>query len=161
MIAAVYADGGVIGRNPSPVGGTFAWCHVSEAGERVASGAQVLLAGKGGCPNPITNNLTEFVSLVACLEALPECWSGAVFSDSRITLGRLFQGWKMDGIPWSFAAWGSLVLARLGDVHWTLLDGHPTRSQLTAGIGKRGGPVSIHNVWCDARCRELAAGEKR
>jgi hypothetical protein len=32
VIVAVYADGGIIHRNPSPVGGTWSWCHVDDAG---------------------------------------------------------------------------------------------------------------------------------
>ena len=48
-------------------------------------------------------------------------------------------------------------------IHWDaisclLLDGHPTRSQLEAGKGKRGGPVSEHNVWCDKACGYAAVG---
>ena len=32
---ALYADGGVIGSNPSSLGGTWAWCGVSASGDRI------------------------------------------------------------------------------------------------------------------------------
>ena len=31
---ALYTDGGVIGQNPSPIGGTWAWCMVGADGTR-------------------------------------------------------------------------------------------------------------------------------
>lgn len=157
MIVGAYADGGIIGRNPSPIGGTFAWCHVDEAGERVRVGSGMVLPGDGDLPDLITNNVTEFAALVCCLEALPDGWSGPVHSDSRVTLWRLFHGWKMTGVPWSLVSFGSRALCRLGTLTPVLLDGHPTKAQLAAGVGKRGGPVSPFNVWCDTECQRLAA----
>jgi ribonuclease HI len=169
VIAAVYADGGVIGRNPSPVGGTYAWCHVDECGERVATGSGLVLPDPHfprdlvsgvedvfACPAPITNNQTEFLALLRGLMALPEGWSGTVHSDSKITLGRFFWEWKITQIPHEWIRWGSEVRQRLGKCEPVLLDGHPTRAQLTAGVGKRGQPVSEHNVWCDTQCGRVA-----
>lgn len=157
-IIAVYADGGVIGVNSSPVGGTWACCHVNDHGVRVYTASGVVLP-RQSCPL-ITNNLTEMVALVKALEALPEGWHGAVYSDSQITLGRLFLGWKMSGIPDVLIRQGSAALKRLdlARVTWTLLDGHPTKAQLAMGKGKRGNPVSEHNVWCDKQCAKEAQG---
>jgi hypothetical protein len=45
---------------------------------------------------------------------------------------------------------------RLGTVVPVLLDGHPTQAQLAAGVGKRGHPVSAHNVACDRACTAQA-----
>ncbi|MCK8265740.1 hypothetical protein LW980_17860, partial [Erwinia amylovora] len=70
----VYADGGVVMVNPSPHGGTWAWCHVS--GERMAA------SGSGSFPpaeygmESASNNLTEFLALLHGLEALPDGWAG-------------------------------------------------------------------------------------
>jgi ribonuclease HI len=159
-IIAVYADGGVIGLNPSAIGGTWAWCQVGEDGERLKCASGIIR------PSPelglfvITNNVTEFAALARALRALPDGWSGQVYSDSRITLGRFFEGWKLEGIP---VGWGDHIQylrKRLGVLEWTLLDGHPTKAQLAAGIGKRGNPVSAHNAWCDKECNRLAKGEK-
>ena len=155
-ITAVYADGGVIGANPSPIGGTWAYVHVDAGGVVVARDSAVVT------PRPsvplITNNLTEMIALVRALAALPAGWAGHVYSDSQITLGRLFLGWKMQGIPPVLIKQGAAALERLDIPHirWTLLDGHPTKAQLLAGVGKRGNPVSVHNVTCDQECGRLA-----
>jgi ribonuclease HI len=151
-IIALYADGGVIGRNPSDAGGTFAWCHVDEADQRIKAMSGVIRPW-ASMPR-ITNNLTEMVALVLGMEALPAEWDGTVYSDSQITLGRVFRGWKMDGIPFALQRRAITARQRLGPVDFVLLDGHPTRAQLAAGIGKRGQPVSEHNVWCDHACCE-------
>lgn len=157
---AVYADGGVIGVNPSPIGGTWAWCHVNAAGERMATGSGIV-APRSSCPL-ITNNLTEMIALVRGLAALPDGWAGAVYSDSQITLGRLFAGWKMAGIPPVLVRQGAEALRRLDvpNVRYVLLDGHPTKAQLLVGRGKRGNLVSEHNVWCDRECGRLARDVK-
>lgn len=157
MITSIYADGGVIRINPSPIGGTWAFCHVDEAGARIRTASGVVIP-RSTCPL-ITNNLTEMIALVKGLEALPEGWAGVVCSDSQITLGRLFEGWKMSGIPPVLIRQGADAMARLDWTHcsYVLLDGHPTKAQLVAGIGKRGGPVSEHNVFCDRQCQQAAA----
>lgn len=152
-VVAVYADGGVIGRNPSLIGGTWAWAHVDAAGERIATGSGVVEPETAGVP-AITNNYTEMIAILNGLAELPEGWAGIVCSDSKITLGRLFWEWKWTGIPARIIRRAAIVLQRLDLANSTVLlvDGHPTAAQLAAGVGKRGGPVSEHNVWCDAEC---------
>jgi hypothetical protein len=102
-IIAVYADGGVVGRNPSVDGGTWAWAHVNAAGERVAQGSGYTFfydAGGGDYGTPISNNYTEeMLALVNGLLALPGGWYGTVYSDSQITLGRLFWGVEVVEAP--------------------------------------------------------------
>lgn len=152
-IIAVYADGGVIGRNPSPYGGTWAYTHVNADGERIAEDSGTIVPEWAGV-DLVTNNLTELYAVVRGLLALPAGWSGVVYSDSQITLGRLFHGWAWNNIPeWLYrdaeAAMGRLAWTRCEPV---LLDGHPSKAQLAAGIGKRGNRVSMHNVWCDKAC---------
>lgn len=149
---AVYADGGVIQRNPSPIGGTWAWCHVSASGERIRTDSGVILP-RHSLPE-ITNNLSEYVALVRSLEALPEGWSGAVYSDSQVTLARLFKGARCKGLPPVLVRQGAAATERLdwGCLSPVLLQGHPTKAELLAGIGKEGRPVSEHNVWCDLEC---------
>lgn len=150
---ALYADGGVINANPSPLGGTWAYCLVNGSGERVFERAGVVTPVMAQLP-AITNNLTELLALVRGLEELPYGWNGTVYSDSWVSLQRVFLAAKLNNVP----DWLVIRLQRvqksgkLGNVRYTLLDGHPTRVQLAAGIGKRGNPVSIHNVWCDQAC---------
>lgn len=158
-VIAVYADGGVIGRNPSEIGGTWAWCHIGEDDTIIASGSGIIRPADVGLP-AITNNLTEYAALVRGIMRLPHGdWDGHIYSDSRITLGRLFEGWKTEGIPEVWTGWAEYYVKRLHHpVQWTLLDGHPTQAQLAAGTGKRGNPVSKWNAWCDKECGRLAKG---
>lgn len=154
-ITAVFADGGTIKGNPSTIGGAYAWCHCDERGHRVREGSGFVRASEwpGG---KVTNNATEFLALVLALEALPEGWSGDVCSDSKVTLGRLFDGWKMTGIPPAWVTRGGRALRRLGRLTPVQMDGHPTKAQLERGVGKRGNVVSVQNVWADRECGRQA-----
>ena len=154
----LYCDGGVLGHNPSSIGGTYAWRHVSEDGN-TRGGSGVLTAEQSG--GPVTNNQTEMLALLKGLENCPSDWAGCIYSDSAVTLGRIFLGWKWKNIPsWMHLLW---QVQRHRLVNWDLityvqLDGHPTKAQLKSGIGKRGNPVSEHNVYCDEMC--TAAGKE-
>lgn len=151
---ALYTDGGVIQVNPSPFGGTWAWCLV-EAGQRIRQDSGILLP-TADYP-AITNNVTELYALVAGIEALPLDWSGIVFSDSWVSLQRLFLGAKLKNVPaWLVERLQAIrTSGRLSRMTYVLLDGHPTAAQLQIGRGKRGGPVSEFNVWCDAECNRV------
>ena len=48
MIAELYADGGVIGSNPSVIGGTFAYRLVMEDGDAFGRGAVLTTFQVGG-----------------------------------------------------------------------------------------------------------------
>lgn len=154
----LYCDGGVIGHNPSEIGGTFAY-RILRNGEVVCEKSLVITPKQAKLP-AITNNLTEMCALVAGLGQLPDNWQGMIYSDSMVTLGRVFEGWKWNNIPdWLHI---KFQVERNRLINWnlityTLLDGHPTKEQLESGKGKRGHPVSLHNVWCDHACQEQAA----
>lgn len=158
----VYADGGVITDpvtkqfNPSPIGGTWAWCHVDESGQRINGASGFLSVAEAKVPKGVTNNLTEIYALLLCLEALPADWVGTVCSDSKVSLGRLFGSFSLNELPgWLIERIGQVLRNhRMDQIRYVLLDGHPTRAQLDAGVGKRGHPVSEHNVWCDTACNE-------
>lgn len=159
-VTAVYADGGVVHVNPSPFAGTWAYCWVDDAGERVREHSGLIrLDPDLGLPT-VSNNQAELYALIMALKPLPDGWSGHVFSDSRISLGRLFWGFRWSNIPEPWEAWGKGWIARLGPVTPVLLDGHPNRAQLAAGIGKRGNPCSPHNVRCDELCAARAEDYK-
>jgi len=149
----LYCDGGVIGANPSTVGGTWAFCIV-EAGVRVFQNQGVITPDE--TLPAITNNLTEMLALVHGLHSLPAGWAGTVYSDSQITLGRAFDGWKWSKIPdWLHHEY-QVERARLDweNIKHVLVQGHPTKAELTAGVGLSGRPVSEFNVWCDKACGE-------
>ena len=150
-IVAVYADGGVIRANPSPIGGTWAWCHVDQAGAVVCRDSGLLLD-----PLPVTNNQTEFAALVLALEALPKHWCGTVYSDSKVTLRRLFKGGRLANLTSEWVERGAAVLQRLGDVVPVHLSGHPTAEELAIGYRWNGSAVSEHQVWCDRECARLS-----
>lgn len=152
MITELYVDGGVIATNPSMIGGTYAYLYVNEEGQTEGAASVVTAAEMG---SPVTNNQTEMLALIYGLESLPDDFKGTVFSDSAVTLGRVFQGWKWSHIPeWMHKRFRAqrTRLVHWDEIHYVLLDGHPTKKQLETGVGKRGHPVSIHNVWCDHAC---------
>lgn len=154
----LYADGGVIQINPSSIGGTWAY-RILEDGVVICEKSGVITPAQAKMPT-ISNNLTEMCALVAGLRALPADWVGTVYSDSQVTLGRVFLSWKWKNIPEWLHKYFQDARARLihwDQVTWVLLDGHPTRAQLVAGIGKRGHPVSENNKWCDEACQKAAA----
>ncbi|MBA4187572.1 MAG: hypothetical protein C0467_06090 [Planctomycetaceae bacterium] len=158
-VIAVYADGGVVKVNPSPHGGTWAYCHVNAAGERVATGAGFVTPAQVGLPT-VTNNVTELLALLAALERLPDGWSGNVYSDSLNAIRRMEspKTAKFKNCPDQFRERAIEVRARLGKLTFTLLGGHPNRKELAEGRRSDGMPVSQHNVWCDKACGEQAKG---
>ena len=154
QITQIFCDGGIITTNPSPIGGTYAFCGVDAFGERILERGGVIQSSPA---EPITNNTTEQIAIVTALETLPDGWSGKLHSDSQIALGRVFLGWQTNGLPADIIRRTTHALARMGKIEHVLLQGHPTKADLACGIGKkRQLPVSIHNVWCDKRCQEEA-----
>lgn len=149
----LYADGGVIGRNPSAHGGTWAWCLVSGL-DRVREASGTVTPAEIGLPL-VTNNLTELLAAVTGLEAMPDGWGGTLYTDSKITLLRVSKTKrqaKLNGIPDALRARLQAVKDRLGGYKVVLLGGHPSRGELLDGRRKDGMPVSIHNVHCDSLC---------
>lgn len=155
----VFADGGVILKNPSPYGGTYAWCWVDEADEVVAQGSGIVLPGERGLGDRITNNQTEYLAVAMAMKGLPDDWSGTVLSDSHCTLLRIFEGARCQNIPLAWVQHMQRIAARMGRVDYVLLAGHPTREQMEEGYRYRAGgklPVSPFNVWCDLECGRRA-----
>lgn len=153
----LYTDGGVIGHNPSTVGGTWAFCLVNAADERVTCNSGVITPAGAHLP-AITNNLTELLAILNGREALPYAWTGVIHSDSWVSLQRVFLHAKLANVPpWLVTRLQTLQRdGWFSGCSWKLLDGHPTKAHLAVGTGKRGGPVSIHNVFCDAECTRQA-----
>lgn len=152
----LFADGGVIGVNPSPHGGTWAWVRVKD-GEAVCSASGVITPAKTDLP-AVSNNISELYALVRGIANLPDGWTGTIVSDSHVTLCRRVPHAKMNGVPDKFALYARAQFNRVLDTcRFVLVDGHPTKVQLAEGIGKRGGHVSKWNQWCDHAC--TAAGK--
>lgn len=190
MIAAICADGGCVQSNPSPYGGTWAWCAIDADGQRVIDQSGVVLTELGAhsayaqlaanghhtqlLRRPsISNNVMEYLALRNALRTLPDGWRGTIYSDSQITLGRLFAHkahdgwtllgvrpaalpWRVKGIPDRWVEDARAHVERLGPCTVQLLNGHPTAADFARGFGKRGYPVSEHNVHVDGLCSMLA-----
>lgn len=148
----LYCDGGVINRNPSDIGGTWAYCFTDGCDGLLQHASGLLTVEENGMP--VTNNVTELYALVRGLERAPMGWRGTVYSDSRVSLLRVFSAGALNNVPvWLVERLQAIQKSgKLRHVKYVLLDGHPTKTQLAAGIGKRGNRVSRWNVWCDDAC---------
>jgi ribonuclease HI len=156
-VRAVYSDGGVVGGNPSRVGGTWAFVYATEpagGGRLFAASGHVAAAEVAPLPW-VSNNLTEVVALVIALEQLPAGWAGPVYSDSLNAI-RAVGSYRDRPEYLPPAVWDRVPAARerLGILEFVLLGGHPTRAELAAGVRRDGKPVSVHNVHCDQLCTE-------
>jgi ribonuclease HI len=154
----MYTDGGVVGHNPSKWGGTWAY-RILHDGLVVAERSGFITPRQAQVP-AVTNNLTEMLAVVRAMDDVPNDWMGMVLSDSQITLGRLFLGWKWKNIPdWLVNEFARMKIWHDHFAKWehALLQGHPTKNELLIGKGSRGYPVSEHNVWCDKACGERAS----
>ncbi|RYX82216.1 hypothetical protein EON83_20350 [bacterium] len=165
--ASIYADGGVIGRNPSEDGGTYAFWFLDGDGNEIYADGGYVLPANGNAPEganwwkcehtSITNNVTELAAVVFALQQLPAGFKGTLHSDSYVTLCRMKNAKpRWVGVPDELKAATLIEKERHPEITYVLLDGHPNKDQLAAGIGKRGNPCSAWNVACDKRCGELA-----
>ena len=158
--AVVYCDGGVIGPNPSAIGGTWAWCWVDSYGNRYRHAGGVVTPLRLGVEK-VTNNVTELLAAVRLLLSLPDDWHGTLWTDSQVTLYRLTRPEAgMTGVPERLAELLREVL-KGKSMNVVLCGGHPTKEELRGGFRKRNGlPVSRHNVFCDHLCNRAAANFK-
>jgi ribonuclease HI len=148
----LFADGGVVLKNPSEIGGTWACVAVDNDTELFRASGFISREALG---MPVTNNYTELLAVVEGIEAFcMDGWRGVILTDSNVTRCRLVSNAKMNGIPNSLRDRLNECKRRLGPISVTLLAGHPTKAQLACGFGRHGLPVSKWNVLCDKLCRE-------
>lgn len=169
---ALFTDGGLIQRNPSPIGGTWAWIRTEGVESltdargklalvgavEVARGVGLLLPNEIGLPT-VSNNNTELYALLMGIAALPEGWSGTIYSDSLFALGIAFRQFKADSVPNYLRLLSYKVLGKAMErgiqMENVLLAGHPSKADLEAGrrLSKAPHyPVSPWNVACDEAC---------
>lgn len=158
MKSILYTDGGVIKSNPSPFGGTWAYCLVGYRGNHLYEDCDYILANK--LPSKrITNNQMELLAVIRGLQTIQRDMVIHICSDSEITLGRVFKNYSMENIPdWMIEQLDDEKkrLHNFKKFKYTLLSGHPTKAQLETGIGRRGHPVSYWNKHVDELCRKAA-----
>jgi ribonuclease HI len=154
-VTALYSDGSVVKSNPSPIGGSWAWCAVDADNQRIIEQSGFL--APSARMNRITNNHTEFVAALAALAAMPDGWSGDLVVDSQVTMHRITTirhsaAAPIPNLPDAWVKRAAAVLNRLGTVALFVCAGHPSATDLAAGITPNGIRVSPHNVWCDKEC---------
>ena len=140
-IVDLYADGGVIKKNPSTIGGTYAFVLVWK-GQELESESGVLTPKAMGKP-AVTNNQMELYAVMCGV-----AWARDeglkiehIYSDSQVTLGRLYKNWKLNGIPlWMEISFNVLKY----DIH------------KTRGVYVRGHNGDKWNEMCDQLCRQEA-----
>jgi hypothetical protein len=150
LAAAVYADGGLCGRNPSPHGGSWAFVYVDALENVLREASGFVTPAEAGLPY-VTNNYTELLAVTMALEGLPAGWAGKVFTDSFVTYNRLLGSKSFKGIPPEFVARFRAAVDKLGPFIVGLLSGHPRPEDLEAGHNG-GVAVSEFNVRCDELC---------
>lgn len=161
MAVVLYADGGVIGRNPSPYGGPYAWYLIQDNETVIRAGDGILTPADLGTET-VSNNNTELLAVLAGAEAAtPNYPNLTIKSDSLNALRWLFGEKGIQNVPQALRdrLIAYLKTGRLAGCSYTLLAGHPTKEWLAAGYrtepGKSPLEVSIWNKACDDRCNEL------
>ena len=133
MAPSLYCDGGVIGPNPSKIGGTWAWCMV-EDNRLITSQSGIITPEVAEVP-VITNNLTEMMAALTALDYIfwrfPK-WNGVLHSDSNVTKQRLRGTAPLRGIP-NWMVGKILELRRNKNWSMILLGGHPSKKELADG----------------------------
>ncbi len=164
----VFSDGGIIGSNPSPIGGTWAYCIMTPEDRMIGSGSGIILTAgakqaAGDCDmvqqdnlpfDSVENNLMEMIAAVEGLKRTKAGDSIIWGCDNNNTIQRITGSWAWNGIPHDIKELAQEI-ARTRTIVPILLSGHPTKAQLLSGIGKRGTPVSKWNQWCDSECNRV------
>ena len=153
----IFTDGGVMGRNPSPLGGMWAFCAVDARDVLIFGDGHVITPAEVELPY-VENNVSELYAVIKALEWAPVGPRFELWTDSINTMRRLLDPIyaSMNGVCDTLhqrliAAvqrhGGTLPGQRL-DVR--LCAGHPTKAELEAGRkSKNNLPFSKWNVWCD------------
>jgi ribonuclease HI len=153
----LFTDGGCSRKNPSPYGISWAYVAADENDTIIKqdSGAiSTALCGKFKA----SNNLAEMIAAVKALEfaAHTQVQKATLYSDSELTLNRIFKDYSKDGLPKNVTARLGTAVAKINKLDGVLVGGHPSKKELKAGVGKKGLPVSEYNVLCDKLCKEEA-----
>lgn len=153
--ATIFADGGIIGKNPSRVGGTWCYLWVSGQGRKLYTEHGIVSPQDHGLQT-VGNNLTELLAVLRAVQSVPPEWDGTVFTDSLITYHRFTSSpfTSFRGIPQDLTR---EVFRLRGEHRFRMghLKGHPTRKELQEGRSRCGRMVSIFNVYCDKTCGRI------
>lgn len=153
-VDSVYTDGGIIGKNPSEIGGTWAAVFVFQD-KVVAERSGVILPADIGM-DTVENNIAETIAILLALEALPFGWNGMVYGDNLNSIRRARDLKIKDAVP-KFIKDRLLAVRLDKSPGFTLLGGHPTKAEVEAGRRADGKLVSKWNVLADKLCCKSAA----
>ena len=167
IVSELFADGGVLVKNPSLYGGTWAWVLVED--KKIVRSGSGLIYPQDYVLKAISNNFTELLACVEGLEAMAKDWRGTLWTDSLVTVKRLRNGFsESHTVPQDLInrTRNALVRLKWSDIWMTPtkekkirimhLMGHPTKVELKSGRSKGGLPVSKWNVLVDKTCGQLA-----
>lgn len=156
----VFCDAGVIGKNPSKDGGTWAFVGVFASGD-----FDNVIFQQSGVVLPtdiemdtVENNICETIAILLALEAMPDGWFGTVYSDNLNAIRRARAPREMKKIVPQFVKDRMIAAtARVKVIEYVLLGGHPNKDELKSGYRSDGKPVSRWNVLADDLCCKEAA----
>ena len=150
----LFCDGGVIAKNPSTYGGTWAWTLLDAHRKRVAYDSGVIIPNDWGRKS-ISNNFAELYAAIVALEAMPNGWRGILHTDSLVTVYRLERGVEPHKVHRNLT---KRLDALTKNRKWKVshIGGHPNKKALADGVDKRGLPVHEANVFCDQECKRQA-----
>jgi len=157
-IDEVYTDGGVIGRNPSKIGGTWAAVFI-RGGEVLAERSGAILPSDIGMDD-VENNITETIAILLALETLPIGWNGTLFGDNLNSIRRAEHPEKIKAVVPKFIKDRMIAVRGILEPKFVLLGGHPTIAEVEAGVRADGKRVSKWNVMADKLCCRAAADFK-
>ncbi len=153
----LFTDGGTVKKNPSLLGGTWAWCLVS--GDEVVTSACGVVGPFDLGSNLVTNNDTEAFAAIRGLQFMWDKfqgeWTGEWWTDSKVTLHRLSTSDPLNLPAWARRRIMSLRKKRT----WTtvLCAGHATKRELEQGFRERNKlPTSVWNNYVDEMCQQAA-----
>ena len=135
----LYTDGGVIKKNPSTIGGTYACVLVMD--DKVQYRYSGIITPQNMRTKKVTNNQMELMAVITgfSLAKKGKHTIEHVYCDSQVTLGRLYQGWKLNGIP-------DWMVEMLNEYRPAILQ--------TTGIHVRGHAGNKWNEECDRMCND-------
>ncbi len=153
----LFTDGGTVKKNPSLLGGTWAWCLVS--GDEVVTQASGVVTPDDFESVVVTSNDAELFAAIRGLQFMGKefqgGWEGEWWTDSKVTLYRLSTS-DIGRVP----AWAQRQAAILRKRRtWTtvLCAGHSTRNEILLGYRERNKlPCSVWNTYVDEMCQQAA-----
>lgn len=167
-VRELYCDGGLMKKNPSSIGGSWAFCGVDSERKLLIAYADIVVCKESQI---ISNNTTETIAICKALELMPIGWDGTIISDSKVALTRTFSNPKFTGCPGNVRIRLKEAFNRLKVKNYIHVAGHPIITELKGEFGfdnetnlplsrklsdsGKQMPCSKHNAYVDALCNQV------